>query len=164
MTLFPDLGLKNQTLICHTSVSLAIWQCPPPPTSGGVQWAGKPGNVRKFRCKERKSGDSEGIKEKKTRKVRTFCCVKFDVSQSEHTPKPPKHTVLDTRMNLIVVVKSQEKVSEFHPFWRLDTLTACILFYLYVFRDKKLSRAFLTSQGRSKSSWKKFTNPDKNAT
>ena len=30
-TPFADFRVKNQTLICRTSISLAIWKCPPPP-------------------------------------------------------------------------------------------------------------------------------------
>ena len=58
---------------------------------------------------------------KKTRTFREFCCVKFIFSQSdrpnfenllgEHAPRPLL-TVLDTHKNLIVVWKSQGKVSE----------------------------------------------------
>ena len=92
----------------------------------GVQWPGKPGNVREFRCKEKKSGKSQGIfKNKKSQgKVMEFCCVKLIFSQSEHhnfenflvehAPRPLS-TVLDTHKKLVVVWKSQEKSGNFIP-------------------------------------------------
>ena len=76
-----------------------------------------------------KSGKvGELLKNKKSHgKVREFCCVKFIFMQSKHpkfehfggslAPDP-----LDVRKNLIIVEKSQGKLREFHPFWRLDTL------------------------------------------
>ena len=49
--------------------------------------SGKPGNVTEFRCKEKKSGKSQGIfkKNKESQgKVGEFCCVKFNFSQSKY--------------------------------------------------------------------------------
>ena len=64
-------------------------------------------------------------------KFRDFCCVKSIFSQSkhpdfenfpgEHASKPP-NVVLDTHENLIVVWKSQGKVRDCYPVWRLDAL------------------------------------------
>ena len=83
----------------------------------GVQRPGKPGNVREFRCKEIKSGKSQG-------KVREFCCVRFIFGRSEHLnfetflgkhPPNPLQTVLDTHKNMIVVWKSQGISSLLEP-------------------------------------------------